>query len=183
MRARKGNRPCGSRGLSRIVSCTTWIMHQIGGRVAMPAARPQSSNSPTRRADRSPPPAPRFVRRHRPASSAASPRRSGPSTARFDATPMRACCRRKAEREMEHARVWRALDPRDADVYATATAMAALNRIHIRRAKLLGLDSPAKLDVRNHVRHRRDGSRAPDAPADICSDAGRRPDPLARGVR
>jgi hypothetical protein len=31
---------------------------------------------------------------------------------------------------------------------ARAAGLAALNRIHIRRARLLGLDAPTKLDVR-----------------------------------
>ena len=49
---------------------------------------------------------------------------------------------------MEQARVWRALDAgKPEEVQATAKAMSALNRIHIRRAKLLGLDAPQKLNV------------------------------------
>jgi len=58
-------------------------------------------------------------------------------------------CSELAELEMEQSRIWRALDASKADdVYATSTAMAALNRIHVRRARLLGLDAPQKLDVR-----------------------------------
>jgi hypothetical protein len=53
-----------------------------------------------------------------------------------------------AEPELEQSRIWRSLDAKEADVYATVAVMAALNRIHVRRAKLLGLDAPAKLDIR-----------------------------------
>jgi len=52
-----------------------------------------------------------------------------------------------AKLEMEEANVWRAMDANKEDWQATATCMSGLNRIHVRRAHLLGLDAPTKLDV------------------------------------
>jgi hypothetical protein len=52
-----------------------------------------------------------------------------------------------AKLEMEEANVWRAMDANKEDWQATATCMGGLNRIHVRRAHLLGLDAPTKLDV------------------------------------
>jgi hypothetical protein len=52
-----------------------------------------------------------------------------------------------AKLEMEETRLWQALDSHKESWQATATCMSGLNRIHVRRAHLLGLDAPAKLDV------------------------------------
>src|SRR6202035_2003936 len=52
-----------------------------------------------------------------------------------------------AKLEMEETRLWQALDMHKESWQATATCMSGLNRIHVRRAHLLGLDAPTKLDV------------------------------------
>ena len=52
-----------------------------------------------------------------------------------------------AELEMEKANVWRAMDANKEDWRAQMAGTAQLRGIHIRRAKLLGLDAPTKLDV------------------------------------
>jgi hypothetical protein len=52
-----------------------------------------------------------------------------------------------AELDMEKANVWRAMDANKEDWRAQMSGTAQLNRIHIRRAHLLGLDAPTKLDV------------------------------------
>jgi hypothetical protein len=52
-----------------------------------------------------------------------------------------------AELEMEKANVWRAMDANKEDWRAQMSGTAQLRGIHIRRAKLLGLDAPTKLDV------------------------------------
>jgi DNA-binding CsgD family transcriptional regulator len=52
-----------------------------------------------------------------------------------------------AKLEMEETRLWQALDAHKESWQATATCMSGLNRIHVRRAHLLGLDAPTKLDV------------------------------------
>jgi hypothetical protein len=52
-----------------------------------------------------------------------------------------------AKLEMEETRLWQALDTHKESWQATATCIGGLNRIHIRRAHLLGLDAPTKLDV------------------------------------
>jgi hypothetical protein len=57
-----------------------------------------------------------------------------------------------AKLEMEETRLWQALDTHKESWQATATCMSGLNRIHVRRAKLLGLDAPTKLDVRGLYR-------------------------------
>src|ERR1700719_869378 len=53
-----------------------------------------------------------------------------------------------AKLEMEETRLWQALDTHKESWQATATCMGGLNRIHVRRTRLLGLDAPTKLDVR-----------------------------------
>jgi hypothetical protein len=53
---------------------------------------------------------------------------------------------------MEETRLWHALDTHKESWQATATCMSGLNRIHVRRAKLRGLDAPTKLDVRGLYR-------------------------------
>jgi len=57
-----------------------------------------------------------------------------------------------AKLEMEETRLWQALDTHKESWQATATCMSGLNRIHIRRARLFGLDAPTKLDVRGLYR-------------------------------
>jgi hypothetical protein len=57
-----------------------------------------------------------------------------------------------AKLEMEETRLWQALDTHKESWQATATCMSGLNRIHVRRARLLGLDAPTKLDVRGLYR-------------------------------
>jgi len=52
-----------------------------------------------------------------------------------------------AKLEMEETRLWQALDAHKDNWQATATCVSGLNRIHVRRAHLLGLDAPTKLDV------------------------------------
>src|ERR1700719_3766233 len=52
-----------------------------------------------------------------------------------------------AKLEMEETRLWQALDTHKESWQATATCMSGLNRIHVRRAHLLGLDAPTKFDV------------------------------------
>jgi hypothetical protein len=51
-----------------------------------------------------------------------------------------------AELEMEAAAAWELVDAKDSPK-SRAQGLAALNRIHIRRARLLGLDAPQKLDI------------------------------------
>jgi hypothetical protein len=51
-----------------------------------------------------------------------------------------------AELDIETAAAWELTDVKD-NWKARAAGLAALNRIHIRRARLLGLDAPTKLDV------------------------------------
>jgi hypothetical protein len=48
---------------------------------------------------------------------------------------------------MEEANVWRAMDANKENWQAQMAGTAQLRGIHIRRAKLLGLDAPTKLDV------------------------------------
>jgi hypothetical protein len=54
--------------------------------------------------------------------------------------------------EMEEANVWRAMDANKENWQAQMAGTAQLRGIHIRRAKLLGLDAPTKLDVRGLYR-------------------------------
>jgi hypothetical protein len=51
-----------------------------------------------------------------------------------------------AELYLEAAAAWELVDTKDSPK-ARAAGLAALNRIHVRRAHLLGLDAPTKLDV------------------------------------
>jgi hypothetical protein len=57
---------------------------------------------------------------------------------------------------MEETRLWQTLDSHKESWQATATCMSGLNRIHVRRAHLLGLDAPTKLDVGGIYRKRTD---------------------------
>jgi hypothetical protein len=57
-----------------------------------------------------------------------------------------------AELEAEQANVWRAMDANKDDWRAQMSGTAQLRGIHVRRAKLLGLDAPTKLDVRGLYR-------------------------------
>jgi hypothetical protein len=56
-----------------------------------------------------------------------------------------------AELDAEASAAWELVDTKDSPK-ARAAGLAALNRIHIRRAHLLGLDAPTKLDVRGLYR-------------------------------
>jgi DNA-binding CsgD family transcriptional regulator len=53
-----------------------------------------------------------------------------------------------AKLDMEEANVWRAMDANKADWQVQMSGTSQLRGIHIRRAHLLGLDAPTKLDVR-----------------------------------
>jgi hypothetical protein len=57
-----------------------------------------------------------------------------------------------AELEMEQSRLWQTLDQEKDNWKAVVACMAAINRIHIRRARLLGLNAPQKLDIRSLYR-------------------------------
>ena len=52
-----------------------------------------------------------------------------------------------AELEAEAAKLWNIIDVKDQTARNITSALNTMNRIHIRRAKLLGLDAPTKLDV------------------------------------
>jgi hypothetical protein len=56
-----------------------------------------------------------------------------------------------AELDLEAAAAWELVDTKDS-LRARAAGLLALNRIHIRRARLLGLDAPTKLDMRGLYR-------------------------------
>ena len=51
------------------------------------------------------------------------------------------------ELEAEAAKLWNIIDVKDQTARNITSALNTMNRIHIRRAKLLGLDAPTKLDV------------------------------------
>src|ERR1700732_1551908 len=53
----------------------------------------------------------------------------------------------RAKLEMEETRYWQALDTHKENWQAVAALSGSLNRIHTRRARLLGLDAPTKLDI------------------------------------
>ena len=57
-----------------------------------------------------------------------------------------------AELETEAAKLWTLIDARDQAPKVIVAALNTMNRIHIRRAHLLGLDAPTKLDVRGIYR-------------------------------
>jgi hypothetical protein len=57
-----------------------------------------------------------------------------------------------AELEAEQANVWRAMDANKENWQAQMSGTAQLRGIHIRRAKLLGLDAPNKIDLRSLYR-------------------------------
>jgi len=52
-----------------------------------------------------------------------------------------------AKLEMEETRYWQALDAHKENWQAVAALSGSLNRVHVRRAHLLGLNAPTKLDV------------------------------------
>jgi hypothetical protein len=52
-----------------------------------------------------------------------------------------------AKLDMEETNVWRTMDANKEDWRAQMSGTAQLRGIHVRRAKLLGLDAPTKLDV------------------------------------
>ena len=52
-----------------------------------------------------------------------------------------------AKLDMEETNVWREIDANKEDWRAQMAGTAQLRGIHIRRAKLLGLDAPSNLDV------------------------------------
>ena len=53
-----------------------------------------------------------------------------------------------AKLDMEEANMWRNMDANKADWQVQVACTAQLRGIHIRRAHMLGLDAPAKFDVR-----------------------------------
>ena len=57
-----------------------------------------------------------------------------------------------AKLDMEEANLWRSMDSNKADWRVQMSGTAQLRGIHIRRAHLLGLDAPTKLDVRGIYR-------------------------------
>src|SRR5712672_423633 len=57
-----------------------------------------------------------------------------------------------AKLDMEEANLWRSMDANKADWRVQMSGTAQLRGIHIRRAHLLGLDAPTKLDVRGIYR-------------------------------
>jgi hypothetical protein len=48
---------------------------------------------------------------------------------------------------MEQAKYWSIIDAQKDNWKAQVSALRALNFVHVRRARLLGLDAPTKLDV------------------------------------
>src|SRR5471030_1193993 len=54
-----------------------------------------------------------------------------------------------AKLELEEANTWRLMDANKDNWKAVVPLTTQLNRIHIRRARLLGLDAPTKLDIAN----------------------------------
>jgi hypothetical protein len=57
-----------------------------------------------------------------------------------------------AELDAQQAKLWTVVDKNDVSEKNLIAAINAMNRIHIRRAHLLGLDAPTKLDVRGIYR-------------------------------
>jgi hypothetical protein len=57
-----------------------------------------------------------------------------------------------AELDAQQAKPWTVVDKNDVSEKNLIAAINAMNRIHIRRAHLLGLDAPTKLDVRGLYR-------------------------------
>jgi hypothetical protein len=53
-----------------------------------------------------------------------------------------------AKLDMEEANIWRSMDANKDDWRAQMAGSAQLRGVHVRRSKLLGLDAPAKFDVR-----------------------------------
>jgi hypothetical protein len=54
-----------------------------------------------------------------------------------------------AELELQHARAWQVIADHPTVWQAVVSALNTMNRINIRRAKLMGLDAPMKLDIRS----------------------------------
>src|SRR3984893_5173073 len=52
-----------------------------------------------------------------------------------------------ADLDMEQAKYWSIIDAQKDNWKAQIAALRSLNLVHIRRARLLGLDAPTKLDV------------------------------------
>jgi hypothetical protein len=52
-----------------------------------------------------------------------------------------------AELEAEASKLWTIIDAKDQTPGKVSQAIGVMNRIHIRRARLLGLDAPTKLDI------------------------------------
>src|ERR1700676_5325352 len=52
-----------------------------------------------------------------------------------------------ADLEMEQAKYWSIIDSQKDNWKAQVAALRSLNLVHVRRAHLLGLDAPTKLDV------------------------------------
>jgi len=57
-----------------------------------------------------------------------------------------------AELDAQQAKLWTVVDKSDVSEKNLIAAINSMNRIHIRRAHLLGLDAPTKLDVRGLYR-------------------------------
>lgn len=57
-----------------------------------------------------------------------------------------------ADLDAQQAKLWTVVDKNDVSEKHLIAAINAMNRIHIRRAHLLGLDAPTKLDVRGLYR-------------------------------
>jgi hypothetical protein len=61
-----------------------------------------------------------------------------------------------AELDAQQAKLWTVVDNPKVSEKSLVAAINAMNRIHIRRARLLGLDAPTKLDVSSIYRTGRD---------------------------
>jgi hypothetical protein len=57
-----------------------------------------------------------------------------------------------ADLEMEQARIWTTMDRTPANAKVQIAGVRALNLIHVRRARLLGLDAPTQMDIRGLYR-------------------------------
>jgi hypothetical protein len=92
-----------------------------------------------------------------------------------------------AELDAEASAAWELTDTKDSPK-ACAAGLAALNRIHIRRAHLLGLDAPTKLEVSGiYQRGGADAARAAESPGNCHRRAfgapGRSPTLVGRDFR
>jgi hypothetical protein len=61
-----------------------------------------------------------------------------------------------AELDAQQAKLWTVVDNPKVNEKSLVAAINAMNRIHVRRARLLGLDAPTKLDVSGIYRTGRD---------------------------